>query len=40
MLMAMQVLWDVTPHTDVSDDSSALILTVKTTMPNVAAKLR
>jgi hypothetical protein len=30
MLMNMQVLWDVTPHTDVSNDSSALIYTVQT----------
>jgi hypothetical protein len=40
MLMNMQVLWDVTPHTAVSDDSSAIIFTEKTMMANVASKRR
>jgi len=38
MLVNMQVLSDVTQHTDVSHESSALIFTVETMMANVASK--
>ena len=40
MLRNMQVLWDVTPHTDVSNESGALIFTVKTMMANAPSKRR